>query len=35
MNLGAGSLKNNQNQQAFKQAHQEKKRDQPNKHNQK
>ena len=35
MNLGAGSLKNNQNQQAFKQAHQEKKTNDPNKHCQK
>ena len=35
MNPGAGSLKDKQNRQAFKQAHQEKKREDPNKHNQK
>ena len=34
MNPGAGSLKR-QNQQAIKHAHQEKKREDPNEHNQK
>ena len=35
INPGADSLKDNQNRQAFKQAYQEKKREDPNKHNQK
>ena len=35
MNPGAGSLKDNQNRQALKQAHQEKKTEDPNEHNQK
>ena len=33
MNLEADTLKDKQNQQAFKQPHQQKKREDPNKHN--